>query len=344
MSGDGARGESARGGLTDREAIERICMRNLIANSEERVFFKDRESRFLLVSDGWIAAQAPGMTAEEVIGKTDFDIFSVEHAAAALADEQEILRTGAAIVAKVERETFPDRADVWVSTTKMPLRADDNEIIGTFGISRDITAQVHLERELTHQALHDALTGLANRLALLDRLRQAIRTLGRQRGRVAVFFIDLDGFKGVNDALGHDKGDQALVDTAARLRAIARPSDTVARIGGDEFVVLLPSLPEGAHVEAIAARIVAGIAQPHHPGSSRPTVTASVGVASTRDPRYDADLLLQEADAAMYQAKRQGRDRFCIARGVPARTDVVERAPESTFATPSGVSPRPQSP
>jgi two-component system, sensor histidine kinase and response regulator len=143
------------------------CMSNLLSSSEERVYFKDRRSRFLLISAGWITAYAPGRAAEELVGKTDFDVFSDQHAAAAFEDEQQIIRTGQPIVGKVELETHPDRPDAWVSTTKMPLRDDRGEIIGTFGISRDVTAQVEAEKALTRQARQ--LSAQNKRLHELDR-------------------------------------------------------------------------------------------------------------------------------------------------------------------------------
>jgi PAS domain S-box-containing protein len=127
-------------------------MSNLLSATGERVYFKDRLSRFLLVSPDWIAAYAPGRTAEELIGKTDFDIFGREHATAAFEDEQQIIRNGLPIAGKVERETRDGQPDAWVSTTKMPLRDDGGQIIGTFGISRDVTAQVEAENALTRQA------------------------------------------------------------------------------------------------------------------------------------------------------------------------------------------------
>ena len=170
-------------------------MRNLLYSTEERVYFKDLHSRFLLVSAGWLAAVAPGHTVEEIIGKTDFDFFSEEHAAAAFEDEQQIIRTGEPIVGKLERETFRDRTGPWVSTTKMPLRDEHGQIIGTFGISRDVTAQVKAENALAYQVLHDPVTGLANRVALMDRLSQALAALERQPGRLAVLYVDLDHFK-----------------------------------------------------------------------------------------------------------------------------------------------------
>src|SRR5664279_2523278 len=121
-------------------------MRNVLADPEARVYFKDRQSRFVLVSKGWLATVAQGRALEEVVGKTDFDIFSRPHALAAYEDEQRVLRTGEPILAKIERETFRDRPDVWVSTTKLPLLDGDGNIIGTWGLSRDVTKQVAAEQ------------------------------------------------------------------------------------------------------------------------------------------------------------------------------------------------------
>jgi PAS domain S-box-containing protein len=149
--------------------LELTCMSNLLAANWERVYFKDLQSRFLLVSAGWIAAYAPGRTAEELIGKTDFDVFSGQHASAAFGDEQQVIRTGEPIIGKVELETYGGRADTWVSTTKMPLRDQSGEIIGTFGISRDVTAQIRAEHTLAEQALQ--LRAQNQSLRDLDRLK-----------------------------------------------------------------------------------------------------------------------------------------------------------------------------
>ena len=152
-----------------RRALELTCMSNLLSTTEERVYFKDLRSRFLLVSAGWIAAYPPGRAADELIGKTDFDVFSDQHASAAFADEQQVIRTGQPIVGKVERETYSGRADAWVSTTKVPLRDERGQIIGTFGISRDVTAQIRAENALGQQALQ--LSAQNERLRELDRLK-----------------------------------------------------------------------------------------------------------------------------------------------------------------------------
>ncbi|HZL55308.1 MAG TPA: ATP-binding protein [Solirubrobacteraceae bacterium] len=129
-----------------REELERLCLHNLLASHNERIFFKDTDGRLLLVSEGFLAHLAGGSGLAEVIGKTDFDVFSQPHAAAALEDEQHLMATGEPLVEKVERETFNDRDDIWVSTTKLPLRNEAGRIVGVWGISRDITAQVSAEQ------------------------------------------------------------------------------------------------------------------------------------------------------------------------------------------------------
>jgi diguanylate cyclase (GGDEF)-like protein/PAS domain S-box-containing protein len=292
--------------------IERTCMRNLLSSTEERVYFKDLQSRFLLVSAGWIAAIGPGRHLEEIIGKTDFDFFSKEHAAAAFADEQQIIRTGEPIVGKFERETFTNAPDRWVSTSKMPLRDEVGEIIGTFGISRDVTAQIKAENALAYQVLHDPVTGLANRVALMDRLSQALVAMERHPGRLAVLYVDLDHFKEVNDSFGHASGDQVLTEVGRRLLHLSRHVDTVARLGGDEFVVLCGSLREDDDVGLIADRIVRGIRVPFLEDGRDLSVTCSIGIAVTRDPSAGPEQLIREADEVMYAAKEDGRNCYRV--------------------------------
>src|SRR5256885_5517950 len=120
--------------LTPRKAIEQVCMRNLLASSKERLFFKDLEGRFVLVSAGFAEALGAGRSVEEVIGKSDFDLFSRPQAGEAFADEQNIIDTGDPMIGKVELETYHDRPDIWVATSKWPLRDEGGNIIGTFGI------------------------------------------------------------------------------------------------------------------------------------------------------------------------------------------------------------------
>jgi diguanylate cyclase (GGDEF)-like protein/PAS domain S-box-containing protein len=292
--------------------IERTCMRNLLSTTETCVYFKDRLSRFLLVSEGWIASITPGLAVEEIIGKTDFDFFSEEHAAAAFEDEQQIVRTGEPLVGKLERETFNYGLGNWVSTTKMPLRDERGQIIGTFGISRDVTAQIKAEKALAYQVSHDPVTGLANRAALMDRLSQALAGLERHPGWLAVLFVDLDHFKEINDSFGHDAGDQVLAEVGRRLSQLSRNADTVARLGGDEFVVLCGALRDDDDVGLLADRIVQGIRSPYIDDGRDLSITCSVGIVVTLDPLAEPEQLIRDADAVMYEAKEAGRNRYQV--------------------------------
>ena len=175
------------------------------------------------------------------------------------------------------------------------------------GMVREKTGQ------LQHQALHDALTGLPNRILALDRAQQMLARARRQHTAVAALYIDLDGFKHVNDTFGHAAGDELLRIVADRLQAAIRDSDTAARLGGDEFVALLEEAPTDAGPELIAERVLEVLRQPYNLGDTldrRLSITASVGIAS--GPHLHADELLRDADLALYQAKLTGRDRFSL--------------------------------
>jgi diguanylate cyclase (GGDEF)-like protein/PAS domain S-box-containing protein len=284
-------------------------MDNLLSASDAIVYFKDRRSRFLFVSAGWIANAVPGLTVEEVIGKTDFDFFSSEFAAATFEDEQRIMRTGEPVITKLELD---ERSGVWSSSTKMPLRDESGQIVGTFGIARNVTELVAAEKALAHQALHDPLTGLANRAALMDRLAQSVLGLGRQPSALAVLFVDLDQFKQINDSFGHDAGDHVLAEAGRRLVLLARRGDTVARLGGDEFVVLCRDVGDDHDVARIGDRMVRGLRAPYFEGGRDLSTTASVGIVIARDRRAEPESLIRDADMVMYEAKKAGRDCYRV--------------------------------
>ena len=182
-------------------------------------------------------------------------------------------------------------------------------VAGVVVNARDLTERKRVEAALEHQALHDALTGLPNRLLFLDRLEQALARAGREHATPAVMFLDLDRFKLVNDGLGHDAGDELLVGVAARLRDALRPGDTVARFGGDEFVLLFEGLSTPETAEVLARRILACFAEPFPVGGDPFHVSASLGVAIGDGVKTAGDLV-RDADAAMYRAKALGRGRL----------------------------------
>jgi diguanylate cyclase (GGDEF)-like protein len=294
-------GKRAPGDIASRDDIEHLCMRNLLAAQELRFFFKDLKSRFVLVSDGWRAALAHGLPLGDVIGKTDFDFFTQPHASAAFEDEQRIIATSEPILAKIERETFADRPDQWVSTSKYPMHDLRGAVIGTFGVSRNVTAQ-----------MRDAVTGLANRMALMDRLRQALAALDRQPGRLALLFVDIDDFKQINDTWGHGAGDHVLAEIGSRLNSVSRRFDTVARYGGDEFVILLTALRADENLQSIGERVIRAIGAPIHGVGEGVTLHASIGAVMSQDPGADPMSVLEAGDTAMYAAKREGGARVVV--------------------------------
>jgi len=167
------------------------------------------------------------------------------------------------------------------------------------------------EKELQHMAFHDPLTGLANRLLFYDRVQHAVNTHARDDRTFAVLFIDLDGFKRINDEFGHDAGDTVLRATAGRLRALLREGDTVARFGGDEFAVLVERLHNSMDARTTAERVVAQLQNPIAIGNLQVNVTASLGLAMHRTGADVSDLV-READAAMYAAKAAGKSRYVV--------------------------------
>jgi diguanylate cyclase (GGDEF)-like protein/PAS domain S-box-containing protein len=174
----------------------------------------------------------------------------------------------------------------------------------------DITERKQLEVEAAHQATHDELTGLPNRTLLLDRLEHALRE--RDGAPLAVLFVDLDHFKLVNDGYGHEAGDRVLREVARRLCAAVRPADTVARLAGDEFVVLCERLPYVAEAYRLAERILAAVTQPFPVDHSTITLGASVGLAEAEDRTLTPDELLRAADQAMFEAKARGRNQYAL--------------------------------
>jgi diguanylate cyclase (GGDEF)-like protein len=166
------------------------------------------------------------------------------------------------------------------------------------------------EVQLSHQALHDPLTGLANRALLMERLAQALARTERHPSSVAVLFLDIDRFKTINDNFGHEVGDSVLACIGDRLRKALRPEDMASRFGGDEFVVLCEDLEDDRHVVTIAKRLGRSISEPISLEAGEVVVTTSIGIAAARGIGDRPEVLLRDADAAVYRAKERGRDRF----------------------------------
>ncbi len=208
---------------------------------------------------------------------------------------------------EVYRMVARDGGVVWIRNQAVLVRAEDGTPLYWHGVAIDLTRQRQAEERLAHLAHHDALTGLPNRALFAERLAAAMARARDGGDAVAVLFIDLDGFKNLNDGLGHDVGDRVLTEASSRLRARLRPADTLARFGGDEFVALLDGVSGVAEAAAIADDLLAALQPPLVVDGCVTHVTGSVGVAITDDGTTDPADLLRQADVALYEAKAAGR-------------------------------------
>ncbi len=211
-----------------------------------------------------------------------------------------------------KRYLHADGHAIWVSVSVSGVRDADGVTRYMIGQVEDITERKAIGERLVHQAIHDPLTGLPNRLLFMDRLRDLMARSAGRRHRVAVLFVDLDHFKVINDSLGHEAGDQLLLAVGHRLRRMLRPTDTVARFGGDEFTILCPDVDDPESVTGLAERVLEEIARPVWLVDGEVFATASIGIACSlqrADGPESPETLVRDADAAMYRAKELGRRR-----------------------------------
>jgi diguanylate cyclase (GGDEF)-like protein/PAS domain S-box-containing protein len=207
------------------------------------------------------------------------------------------------------------------SVSGEPRFAADGSFEGYHGVGRDVTDVALARERIASLAYSDPLTGLANRASLAPSLEQAVQRARRRSGKLAVVFLDLDGFKQINDLYGHDAGDGLLVDLAGRLRQHLRASDLIARLGGDEFLVVLEEVADLSPVEIVAKKLLAEAERPYAIAGRAATVTASIGISVFPDDAADAAALMKHADTAMYSAKQAGKNTYRFYAAGPAAND-----------------------
>jgi diguanylate cyclase (GGDEF)-like protein/PAS domain S-box-containing protein len=203
-----------------------------------------------------------------------------------------------------------DGFEIPIEDSVSPIHDREGRATGAVIVFRDVSVAQAMALQMAHSAQHDFLTGLPNRMLLNDRVSQAISLAARHMKKVAVLFLDLDGFKHINDSLGHPIGDKLLQSIAKRLVDCGRSSDTVSRQGGDEFVVLLSEVEQSDDAATTARRMLQAVAEPHSIGQHDLHVTASIGLSIYPDDGLDAEALIKNADTAMYQAKENGHQSY----------------------------------
>jgi diguanylate cyclase (GGDEF)-like protein len=184
------------------------------------------------------------------------------------------------------------------------------EQVGILGLYQDVSSRKRVEEQLQYMATHDILTNLPNRFLFNDRLNQAVSKAIRDGRRFAVLFLDLDGFKEVNDHFGHQKGDGILQQVAQRLRGCLRESDTLARLGGDEFSLILEGIQDPLSAAVVPQKLLAALAVPFYLDEEEIIITASIGISLYPEDGDNTEMLVKKADAAMYRAKGLGGNRY----------------------------------
>jgi diguanylate cyclase (GGDEF)-like protein/PAS domain S-box-containing protein len=293
---------SASDGLTDD-----FFFRAMMDTTPDSIYIKDRDCRLLRVSRSM--AQRLGYTdPDELTGKSDVDLFGDAFGQRTYIEERRIMESGEALVGLVESRPLGDAHVNWTLTSKTPLRDAAGAIVGLIGITREINELKRTELDLQHLATHDMLTGLPNRFLLMDRMSQVLAHSKRAKASFAVLFLDVDDFKTINDDNGHDFGDLVIETMASRLVANVRASDTVARVGGDEFVVVIEALGRREDATVVAAKIRDRVARPMTIQGRRVSATISIGISFFPENGDDTEVLVRAADYAMYLAKRAGKD------------------------------------
>lgn len=271
-----------------------------LESSTDFIYFKDKELRFTYVSRPFLdLLQIKNL--EDIVGKTDFDVFDKAHATHYRSVDEEIL-TGKVIKSLQETYYNQDGELCWISTSKTPIYNDSNEVIGMFGISRDITRMKDLETETKKLAQTDDLTGLYNRNYFFQKAKFILNLVERTDSHVYMLFVDIDKFKEINDNHGHPCGDFVLKEVASRLKMSCRKSDVIARYGGDEFLILATTT-NNSTVKDLTRRINELLRQTFLFEQTPINLSCSIGVSRYPTDATDLESLIEVADEMMYQAK-----------------------------------------
>jgi diguanylate cyclase (GGDEF)-like protein/PAS domain S-box-containing protein len=336
--GDAALRGAARTGMPEIRTTEKIVgmslpnppsdeflFHALMESTADSIYFKDRQCRLLRVSRK-MALDLGFSDPAELVGKTDVELYGEAFGLGTRLDDVRVMETGRPMIGVIESRQMDNGQTNWTLTTKLPLHDESGDVIGLVGITHEINEIRQTEVALQHLATHDTLTDLPNRFLMVDRLGQFLGRAKRSSTTFAVLFMDIDRFKAVNDAHGHESGDILLRAVGQRLTRSVRQSDTVARLGGDEFVIVLETLDKAIEADAVAARVQRALGRYFTLQRHRVKITISIGISFYPENGEDPDTLLRAADYAMYLAKRQGGNRhLACPPGMPRPGEVLEK-------------------
>ncbi len=270
--------------------------------------FTDLDDRCIAVNDAFCSMV--GRTREELLAGDSSLFTHPEDLGVTESVQQRLLAGDVERVRYIKRYLRPDGRVIVVEISKSTARDEHGDILYFVNSERDITDELELADQLAHQALHDPLTGLANRALFDDRLAQAFERVDRYGGVGAVLLIDLDDFKGINDTRGHITGDELLSAVAGRMQSVTRASDTLCRFGGDEFLYLAEGLSSDDEVQQVATRLLGVFDEAFAMSGTVVEQRASIGVVTFDGGRVDRETLVRDADVALYEAKREGKNRY----------------------------------
>jgi diguanylate cyclase (GGDEF)-like protein/PAS domain S-box-containing protein len=291
-----------------KEAESRLALaQQAFENTAEGLMITDASLQVLEVNQGFV--DITGYSREEIIGKTPAVLSSGRHGDSYYEEMWATINADGRWMGEIwnrrkNGEVYPE----WLSISE--VRDAQGKVVNYVAVFTDITLRKQSEEQLHFLANHDALTGLPNRTLLQERIEHALKRVQRDHGRLAVLFIDLDRFKVINDTLGHHAGDMLLQTAAERLQNCLRDSDTIARQGGDEFVVLIENFSDTQFLGNIARKIMHALEQPFYLMGQELFVSASIGISTYPQDGTDLHTLLKNADVAMYRAKERGKNTF----------------------------------
>ena len=303
--------------ITERKQAEaelresRNFLSSIIDGAPDFIFAKDLNGQHTMVNTAF--AKILGKPVEEIIGKTNSDLFSPDNAKVLDLEDREVLKSGKTRSYETPMEI--DGSMRILLTTKYIHFDSQGNPAGVLGISHDITDRKIAEEKIRHLAHHDELTGLATLRLGKDRFLSVIALARRNKSSAAVLYLDLDGFKEINDSKGHKAGDQVLIEVAERLTQSVRETDTVARVGGDEFIIVLSQATKETDYMQVAEKVIKTLTRPIRIDDQEVNISASIGIALFPGHGETPEALINKADEAMYAVKRKGKNNYAMADG-----------------------------